>query len=58
MQFNEALAIVLTLAMAHRAIAPVEGNVTEEKMDDAIKMVKDRLDSILVRPKAIKKGKK
>jgi len=55
MEFNEALAIVLTLAMAHRAVAPVEGNVTEENMDEAIDMVKERLDSLIKRPKKVRR---
>lgn len=57
MQFTEALAIVLTLAMAHRAVAPVEGSVTEEKMDEALKVVKDRLDSLIPSPRPVKRKK-
>ena len=56
MEFNEALSIVLTLAIAHRVVAPVEVSVTDEQLDEAIEMVKGRLDGLLKRPKSTKRG--
>lgn len=58
MEFNEALAIVVTLATAHRVVAPIEGNVTEEKLDEAIQMVKERSDALNQRPKKVKRARK
>jgi len=58
MEFNEALAIVLTLATAQRMVAPIEAGVTEEKLDEAIQMVKERSDSLNQRPKKVKRKRK
>ena len=58
MQFNEALSIVLTLAKAHRVVAPIEGGVTEKKLDEAIQMVEERSDSLNQRPKKVKRVRK
>jgi hypothetical protein len=46
MDFSKALSIVLTLAVAHRVVAPVEVGVSEADLDTAITMVKDRVDAL------------
>jgi len=53
MEFTEALAIVVSLAKAHRVVAPIEGNVNETSMDEALSIVEERLNSLLgsVKPK-------
>jgi len=53
MEFTEALAIVVALAKAHRVVAPIEGNVDDKSMDEALSIVEERLNLLLgaARPK-------
>lgn len=50
MEFSEALSITLALAHASRATAETGKNVTEEKIDEALEMVEERLRSIQSKP--------
>jgi hypothetical protein len=53
MQFSEALGIVHALAVAGRQTAETNESVTEEKLDEALEIVEDRLLSLkhIKRPK-------
>lgn len=50
MEFSEALSITLALAQAARATAETGKEVTEEKIDEALAMVEERLRSIQSQP--------
>ena len=50
MEFGEALSIVLTLATAQRATAETSKDVTEEKLDEAIQVVTNRVKTLSAKP--------
>lgn len=54
MEFAEALSITLALAQAHRATAETGKYVTEEKLDEALAMVEERVTKISSKPSAPK----
>lgn len=54
MEFAEALSITLALAQAARATAETGNVVTEEKLNEALEMVAERVRSLQSKPAAPK----